>query len=139
MVNQAFIIGNLGSSPKISATQTGKLVANFSVATSEAYTDHQGQKQKRTEWHHVVAFNRQAEIAELYLQKGSLVCIIGQLRTRQWQDRNGTTCYTTEIAVKELRMLDKKQGAVTFTAPAPAQSTDTGSWDSPITENSVPF
>jgi len=114
MINQAMIIGNLGSDPKVSAIPNGSIVVNFNVATSEKFKDKNGQQQEQTEWHRIVAFGRLAEICEQYLKKGSQVYIEGRLQTRQWEDKNGNKQYTTEIVAKEMQMLgtrDEKSGA----------------------------
>jgi single-strand DNA-binding protein len=105
MINQAMIIGNLGSDPKASAIPNGSIVVNFNVATSEKFKDKNGQQQEQTEWHRIVAFGRLAEICEQYLKKGSQVYIEGRLQTRQWEDKNGNKQYTTEIVAKEMKML----------------------------------
>lgn len=108
-INKVILIGNLGNDPEIRYTPAGEAVANFNIATSEAWTDKQGQKQDRTEWHKVVAFGRQAEIAGEYLKKGSKIYIEGSLHTRKWTDKNQVERYTTEIKAKEFLMLDGRQ------------------------------
>lgn len=106
-VNKAIILGNLGKDPDVRFTQNGSAVANFTVATSETWTDKQtGQRQEKTEWHSVVMFNKLAEIAQQYLKKGSKVYIEGKLQTRKWQDNTGQDRYTTEILANDLQMLD---------------------------------
>jgi single-strand DNA-binding protein len=113
MINIAMIIGNLGNDPKTTVVSNGNTMASFSVATSEKYKDKNGQQQEQTEWHRVVAFGRLAEICEQYLKKGSLVYIEGRLQTRQWEDKNGNKQYSTEIVIKEMKMLgsrDEKPG-----------------------------
>lgn len=105
-VNKATILGNCGKDPDTRYTPNGNAVTNISVATSEQWTDKQtGQKQERTEWHHIVFFNRLAEVAGEYLRKGSKVYIEGKLQTRKWQDKNGVDHYSTEIVANELQML----------------------------------
>ena len=105
-VNKAIIVGFLGNDPEIRKTQTGATVATISVATSESWTDkNSGQKQTKTEWHRVVAFNRLAEIIEQYLTKGSHVFIDGKLETKKWTDNNGVDRYTTQIVAREMQML----------------------------------
>ena len=105
-VNKAIIVGFLGNDPEIRKTSSGATVATISVATSESWTDkNTGQKQTKTEWHRVVAFNRLAEIIEQYLTKGSHVFIDGKLETKKWTDNNGVDRYTTQIVAKEMQML----------------------------------
>jgi single-strand DNA-binding protein len=109
MINKAIIIGNLGADPEMKQTQTGSSVANFNVATSEQWTGKDGQRQEQTEWHRIVAFGRLGEICGQYLNKGSKVYIEGRIQTREWQDQDGNTKYTTEIVAREMKMLDSRQ------------------------------
>ena len=108
-VNKVILIGNVGQAPDSKFTPSGVAVTNLSIATNESWRDKQtGQMQDRTEWHRVVFFNRLAEIAGEYLQKGSKVYIEGKLQTRKWQDQQGQDRYTTEIVGSELQMLDSR-------------------------------
>ncbi len=110
-VNKVILVGNLGNEPEQKSLPSGGAVTNISVATSESWKDKQtGQQQERTEWHRVVFFNRLAEIAGQYLNKGSKVYIEGSLRTRKWQDQNGQDRYSTEIVASEMQMLDSRGG-----------------------------
>ncbi|MDA0714818.1 MAG: single-stranded DNA-binding protein, partial [Bacteroidetes bacterium] len=96
-INKVILVGNLGKDPEVRHLEGGSAVANFTLATSENYTDKNGQRVTQTEWHNVVLWRRQAEIAEKYLSKGRQVYIEGKLRTRSWTDRDGNTRYTTEV------------------------------------------
>ena len=108
-INKVILIGNLGGDPDARMTPQGTPVTNLSIATDESYKDkNTGQIVPKTEWHRVVVFNRLAEIAKDYLQKGSKVYIEGRLQTRKWQDQNGQDRYSTEIIGNELQMLDSK-------------------------------
>ncbi len=110
-VNKVILIGNLGADPEVRHLQNGASVANFRIATSETYKDKQtGEKREQTEWHSLVAWRGLAEIAEKYLRKGSKIYVEGKLRTRQWQDKDGITRYSTEVHVDELTMLDRATG-----------------------------
>ena len=114
-VNKVILIGNLGRDPEVRRTQSGDAVTNFSVATSEQWNDRQtGERRERTEWHRVVIFGKQAEIAEKYLRKGRKVYLEGQLQTRKWQDQNGQDRYSTEIVLGRfngvMTMLDGRNG-----------------------------
>jgi single-strand DNA-binding protein len=101
---------------------SGKAVTNFSIATSESWTDKQsGDKQERTEWHNIVLFDKLGEIAAEYLRKGSQVYIEGSLRTRKWQDKEGKDRYTTEIIADDMQMLGGKGGGAGASAGAPAR------------------
>ena len=106
-LNKVMLIGRLGRDPEVRYTKEGTAVANLRLATSEQWTDKAGEKQEKTEWHTVVLWGRQAEIAEQYLQKGRLVFVEGRLETRKWQDQAGADRYTTEIRGQILQMLDR--------------------------------
>lgn len=106
-VNKVIIIGNLGADPEVRYMPQGGAVANFTVATSENWTDKAtNERKEQTEWHRVVIYQRLAEIAGEYLRKGSKVYIEGKLKTRRWTDKDGIERYTTEIVANELQMLD---------------------------------
>jgi len=109
MLNKAMIIGRLGQAPKCTTTQGGVAVCQLSIATDESYTDRDGNKVERTEWHRAVAYRKTAEICEKYLAKGSLVYVEGKLATRKWQDKDGTDRYSTEIQVERVQFLDRKE------------------------------
>ena len=108
-LNQCNFIGRLGGEPEIRYMPAGGAVANFSIAVGKQWKDKQtGNKQERTEWVRVTAFNRLAEIIGEYCHKGSKVFITGEFRTRKWQAEDGTDRYSTEIIARELQMLDSK-------------------------------
>ncbi len=106
-INKAIIVGNLGRDPEIRYTQSNTPVATFSVATTDQWTDKNGERQERTEWHRIVAWARLAEICEKYLHKGKQVYIEGRLQTREWEDQNGQKRYTTEIVARDMQMLGR--------------------------------
>ncbi|MFH1570458.1 MAG: single-stranded DNA-binding protein [Gemmatimonadota bacterium] len=105
-VNKVILIGNLGADPEVKYTPSGSAVTNVNLATNESWTDRNGEKQERTEWHRLVFWSKLAEIAGQYLRKGSKVYIEGRLQTRQWDDQSGQKRYTTEIVVNDMQMLD---------------------------------
>ena len=108
-INKVILIGNLGRDPEMRYTQSQQPVANFSVATSESWTDRNtNERQERTEWHRVVCFRRLAEICGEYLHKGSKVYIEGSLQTRSWEGQDGQTRYITEVVAREMQMLDSR-------------------------------
>jgi single-strand DNA-binding protein len=110
-INKVILVGNLGKDPDTRYMPSGKAVTNFSIATSESWTDKQsGDKQERTEWHNIVLFDKLGEIAAEYLRKGSQVYIEGSLRTRKWQDKEGKDRYTTEIVARDMQMLGGRTG-----------------------------
>ncbi|MEW6055647.1 MAG: single-stranded DNA-binding protein [Bdellovibrionota bacterium] len=104
-VNKVLIIGRLGSNPEVRFTPSGAAVANFSVATNESWNDKSGQKQERTEWHRVVVWGKLAQLCGEYLAKGRQVYVEGRLQTRQWQDKDGQTKYTTEVIANTIQFL----------------------------------
>lgn len=108
-INKAIIIGHVGADPEIKFMPSGKAVANFSVATSDAWKDKQsGENQEATEWHRVVAFGRLAEIVGEYVAKGSMIYIEGKIQTRSWDDQGGQKRYMTEIIASQMQMLGGK-------------------------------
>jgi single-strand DNA-binding protein len=104
-VNKAILVGRLGKDPETRYTSGGQAVCNFSMATDETYKDRAGERQKRTEWHKIVVWGKQAEIAQKYLKKGSLLFLEGRIQTRQWDDKEGQKHYSTEIVATNFRML----------------------------------
>ena len=108
-VNKAILVGVLGRDPETKTFPYGGSLTQFSIATSESWSDkNTGERKEHTEWHRIVASNRLGEIAQQYLKKGSKVYIEGKLKTRQWTDQNGQERYTTEISASELQRLDSK-------------------------------
>jgi single-strand DNA-binding protein len=104
-VNKVILVGRLGRDPETRYTGSGQAVANFSVATDETYKDRNGERQKRTEWHKIVVWGKQAEIAQQYLKKGSLIFIEGRIQSREWQDKEGQKRTSFEIVANNFRML----------------------------------
>lgn len=104
-VNKVILVGRLGQTPEVKFTPSGAAVANFSVATNETWVDKSGQKQERTEWHRIVVWGKTAELCQQYLTKGRQVYLEGKLQTRQWQDKDGQTKYTTEIQAQTVQFL----------------------------------
>jgi len=110
-VNKVILVGRLGRDPETRYTSGGQAVANFSVATDESYRDRNGERQKRTEWHKIVVWGKQAEIAQQYLKKGSLVFIEGRIQSREWQDKEGQKRTSFEIVANNFRMLGGRSDA----------------------------
>ncbi len=108
MLNKVQIIGRLGRDPELKYTQAGAPVTSLNIATDESYTDREGNKVDRTEWHRVSVFQRSAESCAQFLAKGSLVYVEGKLATRKWQDPQGQDRYSTEIRADRVQFLDKK-------------------------------
>lgn len=110
-LNRAQIIGNLTRDPEVRSTSTGQTVANFGVATSSQWTDAQGQKQERTEFHNIVAWGKLGEICGQYLVKGKKVFLEGRLQTREWESPDGQKKQRTEIVADSMIMLDRAGGS----------------------------
>lgn len=123
-VNKVILIGNLGKDPEVRHLENGAVVANFSIATSETYTDKTtGERRENTDWHDIVAWRGLAEIAEKYLRKGQKVYIEGKLKKRSWQDKEGNTRYTTEVVADEMTMLTRGEQGTVSNAPYDSSGT----------------
>lgn len=138
------IIGRLGQDPEVRTTPTGASVANFSVATNEVWNDKSGQKQERTEWHRVVVWGKQAELCQQYLKKGRQVYLEGRIQTRQWQDKDGQTRYTTEIQAQNVRFLGGQSADNSSYSSSSDDNTQMNpaafeSQGSQFTEDDIPF
>ena len=104
-VNKVILIGNLGSDPEVRHLSSGSVVANFNIATSESYTNKNGERVTQTEWHRIELWDGLAKVAEQYLKKGQTVYIEGKLRTENWQDSDGNNRTTTRIRGLNMTML----------------------------------
>jgi single-strand DNA-binding protein len=104
-INKVILIGNLGADPEVRYTGNGTAVASFRIATTERWTNPNGEKGERTEWHRIVAWRRLAEICGEYLSKGKQVYVEGRLQTRSWEDKDGNKRWTTEIVALNMQML----------------------------------
>lgn len=107
-INQVMLLGNVGKEPTVRYLENNSKVAMFSLATTEYYKDKQGQRQEVTEWHSIVAFGTFATVTENYVHKGTQVCIIGKLRTREYE-QNGQRKWTTEVVVQNLQLCGSRQ------------------------------
>ncbi|GIW42106.1 MAG: single-stranded DNA-binding protein [Candidatus Binatia bacterium] len=110
-VNKAILIGNLGRDPEVRFTTGGRAVARFPLATTERWTDANGNPQERTEWHNIVVWGKQAETCGQYLSKGRQVYVEGTIRTRQYDDKDGNRRYITEVIARDVRFLGSAPGA----------------------------
>jgi single-strand DNA-binding protein len=129
-MNKVLILGRLGQNPEIRHTPSGAAVANFSVATSEKWTDKSGEKKESTEWHKVVVWGKLAELCSQYLVKGRQVFLEGKLQTHQWEDKDGKKNYTTEIHATSVQFLG---GQPTSAGP------QAGAEEPVMTEEDIPF
>ncbi|MFO1337589.1 MAG: single-stranded DNA-binding protein [Burkholderiaceae bacterium] len=110
-INKVILIGNLGRDPEVRYTPSGAAVCNLRLATTRNWKNRDtGERQEETEWHSVVLYDRQAEVAGEYLKKGRPVYIEGRLKTRKWQDKDGNDRYTTEIVADSMQLLGGRDG-----------------------------
>ena len=123
MLNKVMIIGRLGADPELRYTQGGQPVCSLRIATDESYTDKDGNRVERTEWHSVAVFGKTADHCNQFLRKGSLVYVEGKLFTRKWQDQKGQDRYTTEIRAERVQFLEKRENG----PQKPAQRKERGS------------
>ncbi len=125
-VNKVILIGNLGADPELRYTANGTAVAKFRIATSETFTDRQGVRQERTEWHRITAWGKLAEICGQYLSKGRQVYIEGRIRSDTWE-QDGVKRYSYEIVADTMRMLGGRgdsQPEASFSPPEGGVSDD---------------
>lgn len=133
-VNKVILIGNLGADPEVRYSSTGTAVANFRVATSENWTNKDGAKETRTDWHRVVAFGKLGEICAEYLSKGKQVYIEGKLRTRSWEDKDGTKRWITEVVANNVVMLGQASDQTKGLGEEPGEVPP-----EPFQEEDIPF
>ena len=148
-VNKVILVGNLGRDPELRYTASGQAVANFTMATTSTWTNRNGEREQRTEWHRIVAWARLAEICGEHLTKGKQVYVEGRLQTREWEDREGNKRRTTEITAQQVLMLGRRGDAAMGipaeaepapeptpepTSPSPDPSPDMGK-----SEDDIPF
>jgi single-strand DNA-binding protein len=144
-VNKVILIGRLGKDPEIKYTQSGTAIARFSLATDETYKDQSGERQQRTEWHNIVAWDKLADICGQYLNKGKQVYIEGKLQTRSWEDKEGNKRNTTEIRADTMVMLGSRGEGGTGGGTGGGEKTGSASpaSNSPaggeITDDDIPF
>ena len=131
MLNKVILIGRLGRAPEVRYMPNGEAVCNFSVATSEKYTDKNGQRQEATEWHNVTMYRKLAEIAGEYLKQGSQVYLEGKIQSRKYQGKDGVERTAYDIIVNEMKMLGGN-AQTPAQKPQPAQAQDDISDDVPF-------
>ena len=115
MVNKVILVGNLGRDPELRTTTSGQPVANFTMATSRKWKNRDGERQEETEWHTIVCWGRQAEVAGQYLTKGKQIYVEGRIQTRSWDDRqSGEKKYRTEIICDNFQMLGSRSSSSSY-------------------------
>ncbi len=110
-INKVILIGNLGADPDVRVTTSGQTVANMRLATTERYKDRDGNWQDKTEWHSIVAWGRQAELARDYLRRGRQIYVEGSLQTREYTDKDGVKRWKTEVRANQIVFLGPREGA----------------------------
>ncbi len=145
-VNKVILVGRLGRDPELKYTASGVPFCRFSLATDDSWNDKgTGERQERTEWHNIVAWDRLAEICNQYLTKGKLIYIEGSLQTREWDDQDGNKRKTTEIRARDMVMLSGGAGDSAGGPPRRAVAAEgssgssTGGGTSTITDDDIPF
>ena len=133
-VNLAILIGNLGRDPELRYTPSGQAVASFSMATTEKWKDKSGQMTERTEWHNIVCWGRNAEVASQYLKKGSPVYIEGRIQNRTYDDKDGNRRYISEVVARRLQMLARKAESAESPPDVPPEPENL-----PETDDDLPF
>src|SRR3989344_862560 len=120
-LNKGFILGRLTADPQLRATPAGQSVASFALATNRVWTDKSGQKKEAAEFHNIVVWGRQAEIASKFLIKGALALVEGRLQTRSWEGKDGKQRKTTEIIADRIQLGPKPMGSNRTANPNPIQ------------------
>jgi single-strand DNA-binding protein len=133
-LNRAQLIGNVTRDPEVRTTPTGQNVCSFSVATNAQWTDAQGNKQQRAEFHNIVAWGKLADICRQFLAKGRKVYVEGRMQTREWEAQDGAKRTRTEIVAENMIMLDRGNGPAMGGAPASPAIGNTG----PVSTPSAP-
>lgn len=124
-LNKAFLLGRLTADPQLRNTQGGQAVATFSIATNRVWFDKQGQRHDDAQFHNVVVWGRQAEVANQFLKKGSIALVEGRIQTRSWQDKQGQTRTTTEIISERIQLGPRASGDASSGAASRREATDT--------------
>ncbi len=144
-LNKVMLIGNITQDPEVRTTPSGISVTSFGLATNLVWTDQQGQKQEKAEFHNIVAWRRLAEIMGQYLHKGSKVYIEGRLQTSSWDDQSGNKRYRTEVIADNMIMLDRKNqtagpsSAPSYTRQEPPAAQTQQSTEEEISVEDIPF
>jgi single-strand DNA-binding protein len=132
-VNKVILVGNLGKDPELRYTPSGQAVSTFTLATNRKWKDREGQMQDQTDWHNIVSWGRQAEIAKEFLKKGSPVFLEGRIQYRSYNDRDGNKRFITEVVVQNMQMLGRKGTEPDYQAPEEADH------ERPPSDEEVPF
>ena len=135
--NKAIIAGNLTRDPEVRSLPSGQSVASFGVASNRRYTDQQGNRQEKTEFHNIVSFGKWADICSRYLKKGMPILVEGRLQTNNWQGQDGVKRYRTEIIMEFMQMGPRLGGAGSTSQTTPAKTSDQSEL-TPISQEEIP-
>jgi single-strand DNA-binding protein len=148
-VNKVILVGRLGRDPETRYTGSGQAVCNFSLATDETYKSRSGERQKRTEWHKIVVWGKQAEIAQQYLKKGAQIYLEGRIQSREWMDKENQKRTSFEIVATNFRMLGSRADSMgggahatssgEFDAEAPGPAPEEHGGGPEVTDEDIPF
>jgi single-strand DNA-binding protein len=143
-VNKAIILGNCGADPELRYTNSGVAVCNFNLATSDRWTDNDGNKQESTEWHSIVCWKRLAEIVAEYVKKGTQVYVEGKITTTSWEDKEGVKRYKVEIVANNCQILGSSSNRGQSSEERAAQDASAPPADDPVEtpeddDNDLPF
>jgi single-strand DNA-binding protein len=140
MVNKVILVGNLGRDPEVRSTPSGQPVATFSLATNRKWKDQSGNRQEETEWHNVVCWGRQAEVAGQYLTKGKQIYVEGRLQTRSWDDKqSGEKKYRTEVICQNFQMLGARGGYDGASQGSTSSPEQPGDFQAQPEDDDIPF
>ncbi|MBI2210528.1 MAG: single-stranded DNA-binding protein [Deltaproteobacteria bacterium] len=138
-VNKVILIGNLGKDPEVRFTANGKAVARFPIATSEVWTDGEGNRQERTEWHNIIVWGKQGETCGQYLAKGRQVFVEGSIRSRTYDDKSGNKRYVIEIVAQRVRFLGGGGGTRAAMEPEAEPAGESAPGQAPPADDDIPF
>ena len=138
-VNKVILVGNLGADPDMRHTPGGAGVCELRLATNESWTDRNGQRQERTEWHRIVVWGKRAEVVSKYLSKGRQIYVEGRIRTRSWDDKEGNKRYTTEIIANDVQFLGSGNPRGDAIDNAPPAEPDYGGGYGGSSDEDIPF
>lgn len=136
-LNKVFIVGRLTADPQLRSTPSGTAVGTFSIATNRVRLDKNGSRQDETEYHNIVVWGRQAEVASKFLTKGAMAMVEGRLQTRSWTDKQGQTRKTTEIICERLQLGPRAAGATAGQSWGSKSSTSSDSDQQPASQESA--
>ncbi|HOU01926.1 MAG TPA: single-stranded DNA-binding protein [Bacteroidales bacterium] len=137
-INKVILVGNVGKDPVVRYFDKGVAKATFPLATSETYTNQQGETITSTEWHNIVLWRSLAEVAEKTIKKGTQVYLVGRIKTRSYVDKDGNNKYITEILADTLMVLEKKQSPGSYPSQSDSARNESQNKKGPVTQINEP-